>query len=432
MGTAAHRRRLSFPALLIILVFTALPAPAAEQNLSLAEALAFALAHNGDLAAAREEQALRVAAGTRADLLPNPTLELEGASGALTGSRNESGLAVGISQEFLLAGKRDKRRAVAGQEREASRWQLADRERLLRDEVATAFVDLLLSRERLALAERAIGLNRQLLQVAGERLAAGDIPELELNLVKVELARSLGAQLDLARAQLRSAARLGTLMGLAAGDRPVPAGSLETAVSAPAPLVDLKQRARQQRPDLKALEAEAVKGEAEVALARAEAVPNLTAGLVARRDATAMEVGGVEGKETAYSIGLKLSLPLPLFDRNRAGIQEAGARKSSSDIRLAVAVRDLEREVETAYAGFRSAMDLRALYAAEILPQLEENLRLTREAYGLGEVGILAVIREQQNFAEVSDGYLTALASLQTAAIKLESAVAAQSIGGGQ
>ena len=65
------------------------------------------------------------------------------------------------------------------------------------------------------LADRAIELNRQLLDVTRERLAAGDIPELEMNLVKVELARSEGSRIDVAKALNQSQAKLWTLMGLA-------------------------------------------------------------------------------------------------------------------------------------------------------------------------------------------------------------------------
>jgi cobalt-zinc-cadmium efflux system outer membrane protein len=73
-----------------------------------------------------------------------------------------------------------------------------------------------------------------------------------------------------------------------------------------------------------------------------------------------------------------------------------------------------------------------ALYKADIIPQLEENLKLTQEAYRLGEVGILAVIQEQKKFFEVNDGYLTALHDRQSALVKLESAVATELTGGVQ
>ena len=76
-------------------------------------------------------------------------------------------------------------------------------------------------------------------------------------------------------------------------------------------LADLQQLAASNRPDLKVLEAEKGRGEVDILLATSESIPNLTAGLMFRRDTTSMEIGGVEGKETAYTIGMKLSMPIP-------------------------------------------------------------------------------------------------------------------------
>jgi cobalt-zinc-cadmium efflux system outer membrane protein len=66
-----------------------------------------------------------------------------------------------------------------------------------------------------------------------------------------------------------------------------------------------------------------------------------------------------------------------------------------------------------------------SIYAKDIIPQLEENLKLVQEAYRLGEVGILTVIEEQKKFFEVNDGYLSVLYNRQTALAKLEAAVGA-------
>jgi cobalt-zinc-cadmium efflux system outer membrane protein len=125
-------------------------------------------------------------------------------------------------------------------------------------------------------------------------------------------------------------------------------------------------------------------------------------------------------------------MPIPLFDKNQAGVQEARARRNSTESRLSAAGRNIEREVETAYANLLNAEKVLSLYKSNIIPQLEENLKLTQEAYRLGEVGILAVIQEQKKFFEVSDGYLTALHDRQTALVKLESAVASDLSGGVQ
>jgi outer membrane protein, heavy metal efflux system len=430
LGTTVFAKgaRLLVPGILCFL--TSAPVFAETQKLALPQVVEFSLQNNGDLKSFREEKGIRDAGITRAGLLPNPTLELEGGTGALTGSSAENSLSLGVSQEFLLAGKREKRLAITELELEMYRWQVADRERVLREEVKTGFYDVILAEQRITLADRSIALNRQLLDVTTERLVAGDIPELEMNLVKVELARGEGARIDVEKALNQNQAKLRTLMGLPLGEYPAIVGALEAEISMPKTLIDLKQLAHEKRPDLKVLEVEKNRGGADIVLARAEGIPNLTAGLAIKRDTTAIEVGGVEGKDTAYIIGLKLSMPIPLFDKNQAGVQEARARRSSSESRLSAAVRTVEREVETAYASFVNAEKVLSLYRTSIIPQLEENLKLTQEAYRLGEVGILNVIQEQKNFFEVNDGYLTALHNRQTALVKLETAVAIDLTGG--
>jgi len=432
LGTTAYARGALLLVPAIVSVLSSSPVFAETQKLALSQVVEFSLQNNGDLKSFREEKGIRDAGKVRAGLLANPTLDFEAGTGALTGSSTENSLSLGVSQEFFLAGKRGKRLAVAERELETYRWQVADRERLLREEVKTAFYDVILTEQRIALSDRSIALNRQLLDVTKERLAAGDIPELEMNLVKVELARSEAARIDVEKALNQNQAKLWTLMGLLPDEQPAIGGAFETEISMTKNLVELKQLARKKRPDVKALEAEKTRGEADIALAQAEGIPNLTAGLAFRLETTSMEIGGIEGKDTAYTIGLKLSMPIPVFDRNQAGVQEARAKQSSTDSRLTAATRNAEWEVETAFASFLNAGKVLSLYKSNIIPQLEENLKLTQEAYRLGEVGILSVIQEQKKFFEVSDGYLLALHDHQTALVKLESAVATELSGGAQ
>jgi cobalt-zinc-cadmium efflux system outer membrane protein len=432
LGTTAFARGVLLLVSGLVTVLSAAPLWAEEQMLSLPQVIEYARQNNGDLSALRAEKGIRDAGKTRAGQLPNPTLDFEAGTGALTGSSAENSLSLGVSQEFFLAGQREKRQAVSERELEIYGWQLADRERLLREELKSAFFDRMLAKSRVELVNRAIELNRQLLEVTRERLAAGDIPELEMNLVKVELARSEGASIGVAQALNHQQARLLTLMGVPLAAPYAFAGNLESAATLTKTVAELKQLAVTQRPDLKSLEREKARGDAEITLAEAEGIPNLTAGVAVRRDTTAMEIGGVEGKDTAYTIGVKLSLPIPVFTKNQAGIQEARAKRGSSESRLLATSRMVEREVETAYASYQSSGRVLSLYKATIIPQLEENLKLTQEAYRLGEVGIMAVIQEQKKFIEVSEGHLAAMHDQHIAIVKLEAAVATDLTGGAE
>ena len=432
MGTTVFGKGMLLLVPGILCLLASAPVFAETQNLTLPQVVKFSLQNNGDLKSFREEKGILEADKIRAGLLPNPTLEFEAGTGALTGSRTENNQSVGVSQEFFLAGKRQKRLNVAEQELEMYRWQMADRERLLLGEVKTAFYDVILAEQRIVLSNRAIALNRQLLDVTKERLAAGDIPELEMNLIKVELARSEGARIEFEKTLNRNQGKLWTFMGGVPGENPSVSGSFAAETGVAKNLADLKLLAQGKRPDLKALDAEKNRGESDIILAKADGIPGITVGLALRRDTTAMEIGGIEGKDTGYTIGLKLSMPITVFDRNQAGVQEAKAKKSGGESRLTAATRNAEREVETAYAGLLNAEKVLLLYKSNIIPQLEENLKLTQEAYRLGEVGVLAVIQEQKKFFEVNDGYLTALHDRWIALVALESAVASDLSGGVQ
>lgn len=393
--------------------------------LTMADAVATARIRNPETLALTQERGIRDAAITRATIYPNPVVEMSLESGALTGSSDDSSISLGVSQEFLLGGKQASRAQVAAHEREIFDLQLRDRHRLLTEEVKAAFIAALLANEQVQLSDKSIALNRQLLAVAAERLAAGEIPELELNLAKVELARSEASRIGIEQQRLALLAKLGGLLGLAPSELPAIAGTLE-ASSGAVP----NETVTNARPDLLVLAADQVRATAEVAVAEADAVPNITAGLYAKRDTTAYETGIGETRETAYLLGVRLSAPLPLFDRYRAGIQEARARKSVSASRYQAAQQAVTREVVSARARLQIAEQAVQLYRNGIMPQLGENLQLTQEAYRLGEVGMLAVIQEQKKFIEVNDSYLTALHDRQLAQVKLETAMGTDLNGG--
>lgn len=407
---------------LAVLCAAVSPARGEEKPVTLDEILAVAKEHNGDLKALRAELGIAEAVRTRASRHPNPTLELEGETGALTGSPSENSLSIGLTQEVLTGGKRAKRLSVADAEATAALKRFEDAERVVQLEVKTGFYRLLLAQDRLELAHRFHTLNGQLLQVTGELFAAGDVAELDVNLAKVESARSEGRITAAERERDAEQLNLLSLTGSPEA-RNIVVTPPAVAGLPGADLAALKAKALEARPDLRALERERAKADAEVLLARAERLPNVTAGISLSRESTVTSLGNLEEKERDYLLGLSLSIPLPLFDRNQAGVQEALARKSGAENRQLFARQRIEREVESAVGQLASAEKSVAIFKKEIIPQLEANLAVVQEAYRLGETGILAVIEEQKKYIEVSESYLSALHDLYIATARLEAAV---------
>lgn len=415
-------KRVVLPVVGIASLLLTTPLWGAEKPINLPDAISAALINYGELKALRGERGMSEASAVKEALYPNPVLELGGATGAVTGSSYENTIFLGISQEFLTGGKREKRFRVATMELARFDNRISDSERLLRLEVKTVYYDLLLAHSRLGLAQKAEELNIRLLRIAGERLAAGEVAELDVNLARVEAARAEGRKIDAERETAPVQQRLLLLMGLSPGETVNASASLDAGIVA-GELVELKKQAMENRHDLKALKSETEKAGAEVLLARADRLPNVTLGVGYTREQTLTSLGGLEEKSTNNLLGLKVSFPLPLFDRNQAGQQHASARRNSTENRYLFALQSVERDVEAAHARLSSAQKAVALYRTGILPQLEENLKLVQEAYQLGEVGILAVIDEQKKFIEVNDGYLAALYNRNSAVAKLEAAV---------
>jgi outer membrane protein, heavy metal efflux system len=405
-----------------VILAAASPASAGERKYDLRQVVEFTLQNNGELKALRDEKGIREAGRIKAGLYPNPVLELDGTTGKLTGSQSENSISAGISLELPTMGKRGKRLKVAAQELESFDHQVDNSARLLIVEVKTTFYEMLLAEKRLELAEHSISLNNQFVEITRQRFEAGDVPELEVNLAQVEAARSEGRKVEAERDLYPAKARLLALMGLTQTESASFSGSLQ-GKDFTKNLEELKALALSRRPDLKALEAEQAKADAEIALARAERIPNVTVGLGYQWENSSIDVAGDEIKSRDNLIGVKLSIPLAVFDRNQAGILEAKARRQSADNRYGFALKVVEREVEAAVAQLSAAGKAVAIYEKTILPQLGENLKLVQEAYRLGEVGILTVIEEQKKFFEVNDGYLATLYGNRTAVIKLEAAV---------
>ena len=416
--------------MLFLSAFLCLPALAEPVPRSINEIVALAIKHSAELTALEKDAAAQQSLAVQAGTISNPTLELEGTTGGLTGSPEERSVSIGVNQEIPLNGKLLLRREAGQREAESLQQQRNNTARLLKDEVATLAIDYSLTARRQELAAELVTLNRDLVAIAGERFKEGDIPELDFNLAKVELARAESRLLEVERERIPLRIKIASLTGLNESDI-----KLSDKLSAPIQSLktqDLVRQALALRPDLLELARERDKAETEMRLAKAEALPNLTAGLFAQWQRSSIEVGGMSSTSNDTQLGLRLTMPIPVFDRNKGGRAAAQGHLDAADSRRLALERTITAEVEAAISRLSSSERILALLEQGIIPQLTENLKLTQEAYRLGEVGILSVIDEQKKFFEVNDGYLSALHGRRVAFIKLETAAAIDLTGGVQ
>ncbi len=415
---------------LLLSALACLPVLAEPIPRSINEIVSLAIKHNPELVAIEKEAAAKQSLAVQAGTISNPTLEFQGVTGSLTGSPEERSVSIGVNQEFPLNGKLRLRREAGQREAEVVQRQRDNTARLLRDEVATLVFELVLADKRRELAAGQVTLNQELVRISDERFKAGDIPELELNLTRVELARAESRLLEVERERIPLRIKIASLTGLKANDINVP--DKLVAPKQPDNTSELIKKSLVSRPDLMALIREQDKTETETRLAGAEAIPNLTAGLFVQWQRASTEVGGMSSTSSDTQLGLRLSIPIPVFDRNQSGRAAAQARMDAAGSRRLALERSIITEVEIAASRLSSSEKILEQFEKGIIPQLTENLKLTQEAYRIGEVGILSVIDEQKKFFEVNDSYLSALHSRRVAFLKLETAVAKDLTGGVQ
>jgi cobalt-zinc-cadmium efflux system outer membrane protein len=172
--------------------------------------------------------------------------------------------------------------------------------------------------------------------------------------------------------------------GRAAPSPVEPANRPELRASVPSPLVS-------ERPDLEAARAEEGAAKAEVELLQRERFPDLTVGLGYERERMTESHGATTDLHTANLLVARLSVPLPLWNRNQGELAEARARRAAREAERVAREREVEADAEAAKGTLEAARAAQAALAAA-LPSVERNLELVRRAYEAGELGLDALL----------------------------------------
>ncbi len=303
----------------------------------------------------------------------NPIIEASAGPRAGGGARSTD-LEVGLSQQFETGGQRGARVAGAHALIDRHRADVDEARRRVVLDAAVAFLDGVAAQEHLRIAEESDTVSRDLLNVTERRFALGDIAAIDVNLARIDAARSAAA-LRGARADFTAAVgRLRAVLRLPAAEPIELRGTLDR--PQPASLSDLRT-AIDQRPDFLALRAETREAEAQMQLGRALQRPDLGLRVgYEREDASNIVLGG-------------LTIPLPAFQRGQGTLAGGAARASRLRLELETTRDAAIAELETTYATHQQLATLAGTLAAEAVPSLDDNQNLARRSYEAGELNLI-------------------------------------------
>lgn len=384
-----------------------------------------ALASNGELAAARIDIERVRARLRQAGLRPNPTLDLEQTTGRYTGSTGESETSVGVALPLELGGKRRRRIELAQAEFEAAEAEITDRERRLAAEVHTIHVEALAALRELDSMENLNNLDLQTTRFVQARVNEGETAPIELNLLRVEVDR-LRSRRALVEGRLKSALlRLKNVAGIPAAEpfRLRENLSVPALAAPPATLEAAIDIALRHRPDLRLARLSEEVAQAGLSLARANGKPDVTAFSRYTLNRSSYEdspIGVRNDRDRLLTFGI--SIGIPVFNRNQGAKAESAAAISQAKTRREFLETVVRSEVESAYARYESARAAVATFEQGVIARSNDNIRVVRAAYELGQFSITDLLNEQRrlvdsqrDFTETLSGQYRALADLQTA-----------------
>ena len=419
MHSSIHRGRVARFITSLVLAAMASATSAAEPPLTLETALKIAEVANPQFRAAQAN--LAAAEGqvtdTRGLLWNNPQLRAEQARRKVSqpsqGNDTWSEWGVDITQTLEIAGQHGYRRSAAEQDLSALREVVDETRWRVAAEVEQKFVRVLGLQTRIATEAELAGLIRDAAGATRKRFEAGEDTRLDSNLAEVELARA-DNQLETAREQLIQArAELAATLQLPAKTLPEVRGTLAPEAATPYTLEELLTAAAG-RPRLRALEYHEQAARSRLGLERAAAYPDVTVGLFTARE------GPGDAREQV--MGFSVSLPLPLFRRNAAGIGKAVTDLTQAQIERQVAVQDARTTVLALWQRLESLRGWVKRLEQVALQRLHENRRLSAAAYRAGEISLTQLLLANRQLLDIRREALEAMTDLALARVELEQA----------
>jgi outer membrane protein, heavy metal efflux system len=335
--------------------------PAIEQRtptsirLSLNDALALFLQQNLDVLIAKYGIEYNKGQQITARLFPNPVASIGTLSSYTQGRTLSTGgqLFFQAQQLFELAGKRGYRIESAGFGTQSAEAAFEDAIRQLGFTVKDSYYRVQLAQRRLALAEENRDRFSRILDINTIRFKKGYIAEVDLIRIRLQTvdfhSQVIQAlqEAETARGDLRQLLRLS------------PVTTLELTTDLEFRRIDpeigkLRVVAMDVRPDVRSKRFTYSQREADLRLAKAYRVPDVTVG-------AGYAIQGSLGPDNPQQWALNFGLPLPLFNRNQGGIRQAEVAVQTAEADLNKALNVVENEVEVAY---RNLMHSRRLVEA--------------------------------------------------------------------
>lgn len=394
---------------------TSTNSPAVTNLMTLDDLVKEALEKNPELNFYRAEIAAAKGGRKSAGAWQNPEVSaeigqkrVEDSSGALLGEG--AAWAVSVNQTFEYPGRLSLRKAIANRDIQLAELGFAQFKLALVARVRTLGYNIFIAQEKLSAAREVADRFQALTEVLVQRDPAGVTPVLETRIIE---ASTLVLQRQASEATIAAQTallELNQLRGQPSGAKLRVGGAQLDFHEAP-PLESLLDAARTNAFELRIRQAELEQQGFKISLAKNERFPGVTVGPFITQDKAA---------DTERTIGLGISMPLPLWNRNTGNIETARAREQQAQTSLLLTQREVERRVTENVLALQVKLDAMSKWRADAVQKFREAAELADRHYRLGAVPISTYVELQKQYLEAIDAMLDTKKEALDAAQSLE------------
>lgn len=393
----------------------------AEHMLSLKKTVEEALKRNPEIQMAKNKvESARAKAG-QATYLEDPEVNLEAWGVPLNHPvkyRSANPLIIGVRQKFPFFGKRGLQGEIAAQEVKVAEEELRAKEIDIAAKVRSAYAEIFMAAKSLETYKELLDLVRQTSATAENLYQVGKAPQQDIFKALLEQTELLNKSTWAEKEWITSHAKLNTLLNRSFA-APLEGPGEPSVVPLALQFSDLERLAIEQRPELRALEANISRSEKTIELAeRNRKYPDFMVGLQ-------YWVAPDQSPRHMYAPMLTLTIPFSPWTRGKHDyeVQEALAERqmarSNRDAMKNMALLEVREMLAKVEAASKSV----SIYRDGLLPQAEQSFQATLTAYQTGAVNFITLLDAQRSIRDIRLGYYKAVVEYEQSVAELERAV---------
>jgi cobalt-zinc-cadmium efflux system outer membrane protein len=272
-----------------------------------------------------------------------------------------------ITYPIDISLKRLARTAVSTRAERVLEAQYQDAIRNRIDDVYGAYVTALGARQTVRYSLRSVEGWGKMATANKELYGKGQIPLADLNLVENKLRIARLASRDADASYRKAKLALGSFMNLTVDEigKLELRGTISDIAPPPPPIVELREIALAERPDVAAIRLGVSFAESAVRLQRANAFSDV----YLLWQPYTLQDNSPYGLKSQVSWALGMTVPLPIYNRNQGGIARAKINVTQTQVQLSEAERQLLIDVETALQEYEVSKGLVEDLRDHVIPE---------------------------------------------------------------